>query len=216
MQLDHLVVAARSLDEGAAWCREALGVEPGPGGKHALMGTHNRLLLVASTGFPAAYLEIIAIDRDALPPRRARWFGLDGLDLRDGPRLIHWVARTAALESTLTALRAAGHDAGRVLAASRETPQGLLEWRIAVRDDGALSAEGALPTLIEWGEPHPTASMNASGVTLRSIALRGLSDDVVQALALPREWLDGGAASAAALTASLETPRGRVSLSTSN
>ena len=127
VQLDHLVVAARTLDEGVAWCRDTLGVEPGPGGKHALMGTHNRVFSIASPAFPHAYFEIIAIDTDAPPPGRARWFGLDTLDLRAGPRLIHWVARTSALEPTLAALRAAGHDAGRVLEASRDTPQGLLE-----------------------------------------------------------------------------------------
>jgi hypothetical protein len=31
-QLDHLVVAARTLDEGVAWCEATLGVTPGPGG----------------------------------------------------------------------------------------------------------------------------------------------------------------------------------------
>ena len=40
---DHVVVAARSLDEGADWCERILGVRPVEGGKHATMGTHNRL-----------------------------------------------------------------------------------------------------------------------------------------------------------------------------
>jgi len=43
---DHLVVAARTLDEGAAWCEATLGVVPAPGGKHPLMATHNRLLAI--------------------------------------------------------------------------------------------------------------------------------------------------------------------------
>ena len=34
--LDHLVVAARTLDEGAAWVEARLGVPMGPGGKHVL------------------------------------------------------------------------------------------------------------------------------------------------------------------------------------
>ena len=53
-QLDHLVVAARSLDEGAAWCEATLGIVPGPGGKHPLMGTHNRLFPIASDRHPRA------------------------------------------------------------------------------------------------------------------------------------------------------------------
>ena len=42
--LDHLVVLAPSLASGVAWAEATLGVTPGPGGEHSLMGTHNRLL----------------------------------------------------------------------------------------------------------------------------------------------------------------------------
>ena len=51
-QLDHLVVMATTLDQGVAWCEATLGVTPGPGGEHPLMGTHNRLLSIASERFP--------------------------------------------------------------------------------------------------------------------------------------------------------------------
>ena len=54
LALDHLVVAARSLDEGVRWCAATLGVTPGPGGKHPLMGTHNRLFGIAGDLFPRA------------------------------------------------------------------------------------------------------------------------------------------------------------------
>jgi hypothetical protein len=53
-QVDHVVVAARSLQEGVAWCEQTLGVSPGPGGEHPLFGTHNRLLRIASVNFPLA------------------------------------------------------------------------------------------------------------------------------------------------------------------
>ena len=49
--VDHLVVAAATLDEGVAWCERTLGVTPAPGGKHALFGTHNRLLAIGSAAF---------------------------------------------------------------------------------------------------------------------------------------------------------------------
>ena len=52
---DHLVIAARSLDEGVGWCEATFGVVPGPGGTHPLMGTHNRLLKIATADFPRAY-----------------------------------------------------------------------------------------------------------------------------------------------------------------
>ena len=60
-RIDHLVVATASLAEGVQWCEKTLGITPGPGGEHPLMGTHNRLISVASPAFPLAYLEIIAI-----------------------------------------------------------------------------------------------------------------------------------------------------------
>jgi Glyoxalase-like domain len=124
-QLDHLVIAAASLAEGVQWCENVLGVTPGPGGDHALMGTHNRLLTLACADFPAAYLEIIAIHSGA-PCARAtwakRWFDLDDRELqgqlgKTGPQLVHFVARTARLQASVRALAALGLERGEVLAA---------------------------------------------------------------------------------------------------
>lgn len=210
VQLDHLVVAAASLDEGVQWCEATLGVTPAAGGRHPLMGTHNRLLCLASAAFPQAYFELIAIDPAARAPARARWFGLDALDLTRGPRLLHWVARSAALDTACAALRAAGFDPGEVIAASRDTPQGRLDWRITVRRDGSLAAGGALPTLIAWGASHPSASLPASGLVLHALTLRGLAPAAVQALDLPR--IDVAVDAGPTLTAVLDTPRGRVTL----
>jgi Glyoxalase-like domain len=209
LQVDHLVIAARTLEEGVRWCESTLGITPGPGGKHPLMSTHNRLFSVASDVFPNAYVEIIAIDPEAPPPGRARWFGLDRLDLSSGPRLVSFVARSTALDDALAALHEAGLDGGRGLAASRNTPSGELRWRIAVRDDGAVLCSGAMPTLIEWGEHHPTASMPASGVVLRSLVLRGV---LPQALQLPQAVFDS--TPGPALQAQLHTLRGPITLST--
>jgi hypothetical protein len=210
LQLDHLVVAARSLDEGVRWCEATLGITPGPGGRHPLMGTHNRLCRIAGEAFPDAYLEIIALDPEAAPPGRARWFGLDAIDLAGGPRLIHWVARTEAIDAALGALREQGLDAGRAVAASRDTPSGRLSWRIAVRDDGALLAGGALPTLIEWDSSHPARAMPDAGLVLRTLTLRGLPPSATDALDLAPVTLaeDDGPA----LSALLDTPRGAVRL----
>jgi Glyoxalase-like domain len=207
-EVDHLVVAARTLAEGVTWCAQTLGIEPGPGGRHALMGTHNRLFRVASAAFPNAYFEVIAIDPEAPNPGRARWFGLDGVALSAGPRLVTFVARVPALDAALAELDGAGFDGGRALAASRDTPAGPLHWRIAVRDEGAVLCGGALPTLIEWGERHPAAAMPASGVTLRSLTLRG----VPRALAPPATAVAANAGPA--LEAVLDTPRGAVTLTT--
>jgi len=212
--VDHLVVAAASLDQGAEWCERVLGVTPAPGGQHVGMGTHNRLLAIGSDAFPKAYLEIIAIDPAAPKPKRPYWFGLDQpalqARLRQAPTLVHMVARCSGLDAQLAALAALGVDAGRALAAERANAHGVLRWRIAVREDSQLLCGGALPTLIEWGEQHPSAMLPASPVGLAALSLGGLPAAVGSALALPGVPLrDSGAA----LVAELDTPRGRVRLS---
>ena len=172
MQLDHLVLAARTLADGVAWCEATLGIVPAPGGNHAFMGTHNRLFSIGSAAFPRAYFEIIAIDPAAPPPARPRWFDLDSPALAQalsgGPALIHWVARCDDVHAAAAGLRAAGIDRGEVLQAERATPRGLLRWQITLRGDGQRLFGGALPTLIQWGrvgafEAHAPSPASGSG-----------------------------------------------------
>lgn len=207
--VDHLVVVAQTLAQGMAWCEATLGIVPGPGGQHPLMGTHNRLFRIAPAvsnerpqaaeetrrcsprgmnqlgngpalthakhPYAQAYFEIIAIDPDAPPPGRRRWFGIDEPALqaavRHSPRLVHWVAQTSQVAAACAALAACGEDVGQAVAASRVTPEGELHWQITVRPDGVPQHGGALPTLIEWGDRHPTASMPDSGVVLNELRL---------------------------------------------
>ena len=166
MQLDHLVVAARTLDEGGAWIESLLGVAPVPGGKHETMGTHNRLLGLGK----GVYLEVIAIDPDARPPARPRWFSLDTPEMQErleqGPALIHWVVRSDAIEEDAKR----SPDALEILALSR----GPYRWRIAVPRDGHLPGEGRSPTLIQWeGNMHPAANLPASGCELLELDTQG-------------------------------------------
>jgi hypothetical protein len=213
LALDHLVVAARTLDEGVQWCEATLGITPGPGGRHDFMGTHNRLFAIGSPAFPRAYFEIIAIDGEAPPPARRRWFDLDDAALRraiaGAPQLVHWVARTGDIGARCAALRAAGIDRGVPVAAQRDTPRGLLRWSISLRDDGARLCEGALPTLIEWGDVHPADTMPASGVVLQRLQLAGVPAQAWPLVAAPGVDL---AAQGPALSATLATPRGIVVL----
>ena len=127
-RLDHLVVAAASLEQGVAWCEATLGVTPGPGGVHATMGTHNRLLRIATEAFPDAYLEIIAIDPAAPPPGRPRWFGLDEPALRERvaqhPRLVTAVVRTPLVEMHRWGLMNVGLHPGEPIAFERASPAG--------------------------------------------------------------------------------------------
>ena len=209
---DHLVVAASSLDVGSAWCEATLGATPVEGGRHAAMGTHNRLLGLDAVGpYRRMYLEIIAVDPQAPPPARARWFDLDRPALRDAiavrPRLVHWVARCNDLDRAIAAMRAAGHDPGHGVAAERMTAHGLLRWRISLRDDGQRPARAAVPLLIEWADAHPCDRLPASGVSVAAVEVGGIGHDIVERLGVT-----AGATGAPPLTVVLATPRGRVEL----
>jgi len=220
-RIDHLVVLAASLDEGVQWCENLLGITPGPGGEHALMGTHNRLFTLASPAFPAAYLEIIAIHSGApctRPTGAKRWFDMDDRELQrqletSGPQLAHFVASTPQAAAGVRALARLGLDRGEVLAASRMTEKGLLRWKITVREDGQRLFYGTLPSLIEWGEVHPTQAMTPSGVTLQSLQARHPRPDTLraayQAIGLADVAVSPGPPN---LMATLQTPRGLLTL----
>ena len=219
--LDHLVVMATSLDDGVRWCEEQFGIAPGPGGEHAFMGTHNRLLRIDSSVAPNAYLEIIAINSAASHARSAglrRWFDMDSAVLQqqiaaEGPRLIHWVVRVPSIAPSLQALGLLGLDGATTISASRPTASGLLEWAIAVRDDGQRLMNGCLPTFIQWGAVHPSAQMAPSGIALQSLGLSHPEADLLRAalhaIGLGAIEVTQGPAR---ILASLDTPRGTVAL----
>jgi len=192
-RVDHLVIVADNLEQGAQWCEATLGAQPVTGGRHALMGTHNRLLAIGSERFPDSYLEIIAIDPEA-------------------PRLVHAVARTTLIEMVRWGLVNCGLNPGDLVAAQRDTPAGLLKWRITVRDDGAMACGGALPTLIEWQGAHPCQRLPPSTVALRALTLRGLPAQAVGVLKLPAVQSTGRVPREPALSATFDTSRGAVML----
>lgn len=221
--VDHLVIGAADLDSGVKWLESTFGVVIGAGGRHPLMATHNRLLAISAPGWPDVYLELIAIDPlAAAGPQdgRSRWFGLDDPRVRSAiarqPRLLHLVARTADLRGSLAALAPLGEDPGEPVAASRQSPAGMLEWQISVRHDGMPQHRGALPALIEWRGPlHPARSLPASPVRLRRLRA-GSERPAVLARAWAAIGLDAIELAAAGTTPPLEavfeTPRGMVVL----
>ena len=221
--LDHLVVMAASLVEGVAWCEATLGVTPGPGGEHPLMGTHNRLLKIATSDFPTAYLEIIAINSAAIKPtltRARRWFDMDDPALRahvaqHGPTLVHAVVSVTDIYAAVAALAAQGLDRGDVLQASRPTEQGLLQWHITVRPDGQRLFDGCLPTLIQWGDTHPTDRMPTSGVTLQALHIQHPQAVTLCAAYQAIGWTTQVLKSdTPRLAATLQTPNGLITICT--
>ena len=227
-QIDHLVVVASTLELGVQWCEATIGITPGPGGEHALYGTHNRLFKIATPAHPLAYLEIIAINPAAVRAKKAparRWFDMDDAGLQAaiaaGPRLVHFVAGTTDIRAARAALGALGIERGPVVQASRHSRRGLLEWQITVRDDGQRLCNGALPTLIQWGKPdaaeplrlHPRNSLPRSGVALQGITVTHPAAATLQA-AYASIGLAGVAVESGApdIVATLRTPNGVVEL----
>jgi hypothetical protein len=214
LALDHLVLAAHTLDEGVAWCEATLGLRPEAGGQHLFMGTHNRVFGITSRAFPRAYFEIIAIDPSLPVPTRARWFGLDEPALQralaDGPRLVSWVARCDDINKTHATMFAAGIDCGAVEPAERATPRGLLRWKIGLRADGRRLLGGAAPALIEWGDVHPTDSLPTSGIELKTMRLGGWPEAL--ASLLPRQIECDASPDVPPISVVLSCPRGLVTL----
>lgn len=196
LRFDHLAVSCTALDEGAAAVEAALGLPLVPGGKHAHMGTHNRLLRLGD-----AYLEVIAIDPAAPAPPWPRWFALD--DFAGAARLTNWVVACDDLDAGL-----AQAPAGAGVAV--DLARGDLRWRMGVTADGRLPFAGAFPALIQWQGPHPAPRLPDSGARLARLvvthpeaaslrlALSGLSDPGVVVEAGPL-----------ALRAEIDTPHGR-------
>ena len=178
--IDHVVIRAATLETGAAYVEDALGITVAGGGAHAAMGTHN---LLAGVGVP--YLEVISIDPDADAPARPRWFELDEDPSRTG--LAAWVVRVPSLPDA--------PETGPALALAR----GDLSWQITVRDDGRVPFDGAGPLVISWDSTPPTPPPSAARlISLVAIhpepeRLRGFLDGIdlaapvsVQAGASPR------------------------------
>ena len=196
-QLDHLVVAAASCEQGVEWVRSTSGVTLPFGGQHPLMGTHNHLTALSKDQF----LEVISIDPEASEPTIARWFNLDDPQHRAKialePNLTTWVAATHNLDATLQAVRQLGIDPGTPVDLTR----GELHWRLALMQDGTLAYDGIFPILIEWpAEMNPVSGMQDQGIRLEcliaahpqatllntALAHLGLSEQCVVELGAPQ------------------------------
>jgi hypothetical protein len=190
--IDHLVFAARTLDDGIAAVRATLGATPVAGGAHPGRGTHNALLSLG----PPTYLEVIAPDpaqNSAVPAP----FGLDTLD--GAPRLVAFAVGCADINATVASLRSSGRaDVGSPFAMSRRRPDGSeLSWRLAMIGEGPA---GARPFLISWeGGASPADDSPRGGrlVTLRAgdpepraaVELLAALGVDVPVEAAPTEWL---------------------------
>ena len=197
MRLDHLAIAAETLEEGVAWAEERLGVPFLAGGKHARFGTHNRLLGLAD----GLYLEVIAVDPDAVS-EGPRWFGLDAF--RGPPRLANWICEPDNFDAMMV------HGMRKVAMA-----RGDLRWDMGAPEDGSLPLGGAFPTVLRWHtDTPPGRSLPLSGCALVTLTVTH-PDALSIAASLPdlddpRVVFQTG--EDIGLQAEFDTPNGRVAL----
>ncbi len=213
-ELDHIVVAANTLDEGRAWARAVIGVDPIGGGKHDGLATHNTLLRLNDN----RYLEIIAIDPDAGAPNFPRWFGLDTAEVQEfvlhGPRLVAWVARVGGAVDAIEQLVAAPNYSAKIV---RLATRADFRWRFAFTPDGERIGSGALPHLIQWDSPvHPAERLPESGLVLSSLTLGAPEPEATTALlaafGFAGDGVHVGQSSPAHLVATLRSPQGVIVL----
>ncbi|MGF1500306.1 MAG: VOC family protein [Paracoccaceae bacterium] len=174
IKLDHLVVVAGDLEEGIAWAEDTLGVPPLAGGRHPLMGTHNALW-----GLGSCYLEVIAVDPEAVRPEEPRWFGLDDPRLQSylcgGPMLATWAVAVESFDAIGTP----------PLALDGPYPQSRdsLTWEIMLPREVPLPLGGAWPLLIRWTSgPHPADALTDQGLRLDRFEIASPHAETVQAV----------------------------------
>jgi Glyoxalase-like domain len=204
-RVDHLVYATPDLQRGIDAIEQQLGIKASAGGQHPGLGTRNALLALG----PTSYLEIIGPDPEQPKPAGPRRFGIDDLK---APRIVRWVVKSNELASVKAKADNAGVALGAVASGSRKRPDGvLLSWRYT--DPATVVADGLVPFFIDWGtSPHPalTAAKGATLVQLRAEHPEAPRvQKMLDALGLDLKVTQ---ASAPAIIATVDSPRGRVEL----
>jgi hypothetical protein len=205
--VDHLLLGARELDEGIAWLDARTGVKAQPGGSHPGVGTRNALVSLGGR----QYLEIIAPD----PAQSAFNFNID-LRALPAPRLVTWAVSTPDVDAAAAAAHRHGLEVFGPRDGSRTRPDGsVLQWRTAgVRASFAEADVDPVPFFIEWAsKSHHPSSDAPPGCRLVDVAIAGPEPAKLEAvLASLGVAATVAKAAHARLTATLDTPKGRVTL----
>jgi hypothetical protein len=152
--IDHLVVAVRDPDAAAAVLERDAGMTFTGGGRHAAMGTFNRLAFLGDT-----YVELIGVfDRALVESSVAFAVGRASMAVLDEGRegLATWALATDDVAGDAARLRAGGSSIGEPVAGSRTRPDGgMVRWITAFPPLGPaeppflIQHEHAGP---EWGD----------------------------------------------------------------
>lgn len=195
-RVDHLMWAVPDLDTAIEDLHARTGVRPARGGTHPGQGTRNALLALG----PRCYLEVLAPDPEQ-PPSGGLAHLIAGLRT---PRLVTFAVAVEGLVQM---------GLQGIVAMSRTTPDGVeLRWELAFLTGHPFGL--SMPFVIDWRDsPHPAATAPA-GCTLAALHLAHPDAPGLQtAIASLGLSLVVEQAATPCLTADLDTPAGRVRLS---
>ena len=206
--VDHLLLGVSDLDRGIAEIERMTGVKPVIGGSHPGVGTRNALVSLGGK----QYLEVIAPD----PAQKAYNFNIDVRTLNQ-PRLITWAAGTADMTASEKHAREAGYQIFGPRDGSRARPDGkLLRWKtLGVLNRFGRGGIEPIPFFIEWAadSAHPSQD-SPKGCALQAFAIEHPDPaslvGALKGLGIEAEVKLG---SNVRLTATLQTPKGKVELS---
>jgi hypothetical protein len=204
--LDHLLLGVADLDAGIEWLEQRTGVRAVVGGVHPGRGTRNALMALSGR----QYLEILAPD-----PAQAGG-GRPDLRALAAPRLITWAALSTDVNGLASRVKAAGLSTGGPRPGSRARPDGrLIEWTTLGLDSTfELGGIDPIPFFIQWAaaSPHPSQD-SPKGCALASLEFEHPQAERVRDT-LAHAGIDATVrrATAAALEARIETPKGPVVL----
>lgn len=121
--IDHLVIAVADLDAAVAEVTEQLGLAVTSGGRHAGLGTVNRIAFLGD-----AYLELMAVDDSAAAQGWA--IGAAAVHaLEGGGGFATWALADPTIRATVARLQANGSHIGPVTHGSRQRPdEERVEW----------------------------------------------------------------------------------------
>lgn len=169
-QLDHIVVAIRSLDEGIAQFERMTGVKPAIGGRHPGRGTENALVSLGG----GSYLEILAPQPGAtLATADEPLRGIATLTIVD------WAIAVPEVDAAVASLKASGFVTSLPQPGARLTPSGeRLDWMTFGLPDLRTA-----PFFIRWSPNtrHPSTT-TPLGCTLARFEVHDPAPDRLAAL----------------------------------
>jgi hypothetical protein len=125
--IDHLVIAVPDLAAAARTLEETVGIAATGGGRHATLGTANRLAWLGDT-----YVELVTVDDDAIAARS--WLGRPVMEvLANGGGFVTWALASDDLDGDVASFRTLGADYGDPFAGERRRLDGeVVRWRLAM------------------------------------------------------------------------------------